>query len=92
MYNIASILLGLGALALPTGALLRRSHLRTGGVFTTFSLCAAALLCQFLELHRRVRAEDLAGVEDTIAAVCIAAAALCALALGLTLAAILRRK
>ena len=79
-YNIASILLGLAALAVPLLALRRG-----GGHFASFGLCMAALLCQFFELARRAALGDLSAIADTVRAVCIAAAALCLLCMAVNL-------
>lgn len=80
LYNILSILLGLAAWAVPVWALLRCARPGGGKVLLSAGCCSAALLCQLLELARRVRLGDFAAVADTIRAVCIAAAVLCSMA------------
>ena len=88
LYNILSILLGLAAWAVPVWILLGRTLPGGGKVLISGFCCSAALLCQLLELARRVRLGDYAAIADTIRTVCIAAAVLCTVTFVLDLAAL----
>ena len=77
MFNIGSLILGICAwlfagLAITTPNAYS-SHRNTT---VSFSLCAASLLFQILEINRRVFLNDYAAIEDTISAVLIASVAL----------------
>lgn len=73
LLNIASLLLGLGAWALPIAAILRRRRPRCAG---SFLLCALSLLCQILYTHHLVTIRDWSAIEDTHGAVTFAAVVL----------------
>lgn len=77
LYNIAGIVLGLCAWGAAAAALAAKKYPPAVSV-ASFGCALAALLCQLLELARRVRIGDLSAVMDTVTAVCLAAAVLCA--------------
>ena len=88
LYNVASIFFGLLALGVPARVILGVARPGAWSVLASGSCCAAALLCQLLELARRAQLGDFAAIDDTIRAVCLAAAALAAAVLVLNLVAL----
>lgn len=73
LLNIASLLLGLGAWALPIAAILRRRSPLCSG---SFLLCALSLLCQILYTNHLVIIRGWSAIEDTHGAVTFAAVVL----------------
>ena len=71
MYNLISLLLGLGSWGLGLAALV------TGNCRwlspASFAACGASLLVQLLEVHRRVGLRDWTALADTMDAVLLAA-------------------
>ena len=84
MYNILSILSGLGAWGFGAASLRRKGELWC--CFASFTLCACALLWQLLEVSRRVEP----ALMDTMDAVVLAASVLVAVTVVLNLPALLR--
>ncbi len=91
LYNIVSILLGLSAWGIAAAALAAKKYPFAVPI-VSFGCGLAALLFQLLELACRVHSGDLSAVMDTITAVCIAAAVLCAGTLLLNTAAAMAAK
>lgn len=77
LFNIASLVLGIGAWILAVLAIITpkavTSHRNTA---LSFSSCVLALVFQLFEINRRVIIGDYAAIEDTIRAVVIAAVVL----------------
>lgn len=88
ILNLASLYAGLLALGLGFAAISKRG--KPVLVFSSFSACVGALLCQLLEIWRRVAIRDFSAIEDTIGAVIFASGILLALTLFLNLVALIR--
>lgn len=73
LLNIASLLLGLAAWALPIVALIGKKKPRTA---LSAACCSLSLLCQILYTQHLVNIRDWAAMEDTHGAVTFAAAVL----------------
>lgn len=89
MYNILSILLGLMALGFATHSF--QAKFCPVCCTLSFSFCCGALVCQLLEVRRRVQISDWSALMDTMDAVVFAAAALLAVTLVLNLLALFRK-
>ncbi|MCC8183103.1 MAG: hypothetical protein LIO45_09105 [Clostridiales bacterium] len=74
MYNVLSLLLGLVALGLPLYTVLRPSSDRRAlrAAVGSGSAGLLALLCQLLEVGRRIAVQDYAGLEDIWGAMLLA--------------------
>ena len=93
MLNIGSLVLGVCAWVFAGLAIWApkacSSHRNT---LVSFSLCAAALVLQLVEINRRVLLADYAAIADTIRAVVIASVVLVAVTMILNLVALARAK
>lgn len=91
LLNIASLLLGLAAWALPIAAIIRK---RNTGPFTgiSFGLCSLSLLFQLVYTQHLVDIRDWSALEDTHCAVVCAAVVLLSATLLLNIAAALTNR
>ena len=93
MLNIGSLVLGVCAWVFAGLAIWApkacSSHRNT---LVSFSLCAAALVLQLVEINRRVLLADYAAIADTIRAVVIASVVLVAVTVILNLVAVAKAK
>lgn len=77
MWNMGSLVLGILAWCIAFAALKsKRKQLSYGCSVTSFSLCAIALMFQFLEIGRRAGMDDYAAIDDTIEGIIFAAGVL----------------
>ena len=90
-HNLASIILGLIAWALPIAYLFvgKRRDLFCGG---SFAVCALSLLFQLREVMHRTNIRDFSAIMDTINAVNFCVAVLLAVTLALNLITLARRQ
>ena len=77
MFNLASLLLGLGAWALAFLAI-RKPRRNIKFIFGSFACAGVATVCQFFEISHRMNAQDYGAVADTIGATAGAVAVLLA--------------
>ena len=93
MLNLGSLVLGVCAWVFAGLAIWApkacSSHRNT---LVSFSLCAAALVLQLVEINRRVLLADYAAIADTIRAVVIASVVLVAVTVILNLVAVAKAK
>lgn len=77
LFNIASLVLGIGAWILAVLAIITpKADTSHRNIALSFSSCVLALVFQLFEINRRVIIGDYAAIEDTIRAVVIAAVVL----------------
>ncbi len=70
-FNIASLLFGLVAWALPISTIVTRRY-RAVYPSVSFGLCSVSLLCQLMQVQNLVRKQDWSALEDTQYAVVFA--------------------
>ena len=93
MLNLGSLVLGVCAWVF-AGLAVRAMNASAsyGNTLISFSLCAAALVLQLVEIKRRVLLADYAAIADTIRAVVIASVVLVAVTVILNLVAVAKAK
>ena len=93
MLNLGSLILGISAWLFAIFAITACEAFRSyRNTVVSFSLCAASLLLQLLEINRRVLLNDYAAIADTIRAILIASVALVSITVILNLVAIAKAK
>ena len=90
LYNLLSILLGLAAFGFAIHSI--QVRFCPTCCILSFACCGGALVCQFLEIRRRVQISDWSALMDTMDAVVFAAFILLAVTLLLNFVSLFRKK
>lgn len=88
LYDVMSIVLGLLAWGIGIAGIFRKRN--RWCVFSSFTLCGGALVCQFYGFARLTKIGDWSSIEDTIHVAAACAVILLVVTVGLNLAATLR--